>query len=443
MALGQEDTEPFRPRSLANGGDPGWLGLALPPSLGAMGATLSAMMNFAGRKEIPDVFTSFWVTLVRPLIGAVSGLVAVLVFSTDLLNVDFSGFMFAAFAFGFSERLVLGAIDKLDFRKATPLLQAGRPLPHRPLPKARARARRWVGRNDRMRHIVRSQMRGLMSLRPLFLLIALLAVPAAAAQPAKQLFGAKTVPADMAPAPIGSYVSGCLAGAVELPETGPSWQAMRLRRNRNWGHPNAIAFIERLGAAAQRIGWPRIYVGDISQPRGGPMRTGHTSHQTGLDIDIWFRRPEARLLSPGERERIGSPSVVARDRRSVNGAWTAAHHALLKAAAEDPAVARIFVNAAVKRELCNAEPPGADRGWLAKVRPWWKHESHFHVRLNCPAGAPDCVEQDRVPRGDGCDASLAWWFSDEALNPKPGPSAPRTELRMADLPPACAAVLAR
>jgi penicillin-insensitive murein endopeptidase len=173
------------------------------------------------------------------------------------------------------------------------------------------------------------------------------------------------------------------------------------------------------------------------------MRTGHSSHQTGLDIDIWFRRPEARLLSPAEREKIGSPSVLSADRRSVNGTWTAAHHALLKAAARDPSVARIFVNAAVKRELCRAEPPGAERGWLAKVRPWWKHESHFHVRLNCPARAQGCIEQDPVPPGDGCDGSLAWWFSDAAVNPKPAPSAPKAELTLADMPPPCAAVLAR
>jgi penicillin-insensitive murein DD-endopeptidase len=287
-----------------------------------------------------------------------------------------------------------------------------------------------------------------MPLRLLLVLIAVLTLPALAAEPAKHLFGAKAAPADMAPAAIGSYFKGCLAGAIELPETGPAWQAMRLRRNRNWGHPDAIAFVERLGAEAQRLGWPRLYVGDIGQPRGGPMRTGHTSHQTGLDIDIWLRRPEERLLTPSERERIGSASVVAANRRSVNGAWTATHHALLKAAAQDPSVARIFVNAAIKRELCSAEAPGADRGWLAKVRPWWKHESHFHVRLNCPAGAPSgiggCIEQDRVPPGDGCDASLAWWLSDEALNPKPAPATPaRPELTLADLPPACAGVLAR
>jgi penicillin-insensitive murein DD-endopeptidase len=275
----------------------------------------------------------------------------------------------------------------------------------------------------------------------LALAAALIAPPTGAAEPAKALFAASATPADMAPAPIGGYAEGCLAGAVALPETGPGWQAMRLGRNRNWGHPNVIALIERLSARAQAIGWPRLYVGDISQPRGGPMPSGHRSHQIGLDADIWLRKPEARPLDRAEREAIGSSVLVADDRRSVNGSWTASHQALLKAAAQDPAVARIFVNAAIKRELCNAEPPGADRAWLAKVRPWWGHDSHFHVRLNCPAGAAACVPQDPVLPGDGCDASLAWWFTDEALNPEPGP--PGRDLTMADLPPACAAVLAR
>jgi penicillin-insensitive murein endopeptidase len=274
---------------------------------------------------------------------------------------------------------------------------------------------------------------------------ALLAAPAGAAEPAKRLFAARATPAEMAPAPIGGYAEGCLAGGVALPETGPGWQAMRLSRNRNWAHPSMIAFIERLAASAQAVGWPGLYVGDISQPRGGPMPSGHRSHQIGLDADIWLRRPGERTLGRAEREEIGSFVVVAADRRSVNGAWTASHQALLRAAARDPAVARIFVNAAIKRELCNAAPPGDGRAWLGKIRPWYGHDEHFHVRLNCPAGAAipagGCVPQDPVPPGDGCDASLAWWFTDEALNPAPGPRA--RDLTMADLPPACADVLTR
>lgn len=175
----------------------------------------------------------------------------------------------------------------------------------------------------------------------------------ASAEPAKRLFGARAAPAtSMAAAPVGSYANGCLAGGVMLPTTGPGWQAMRLERNRNWGHPELVAFVARLGAAAQSIGWDGVLVGDLSQPRGGPMLSGHASHQIGLDVDIWMRPGYARELTRAERSKLGSFSVVRADRRSVNDAWTPRHAALLQAAAEDDAVARIFVNAAIKDQLC-------------------------------------------------------------------------------------------
>ena len=282
----------------------------------------------------------------------------------------------------------------------------------------------------------------MLRLLPVLLLVA--ALPAEA-QVAKRLFGAKPQPSGQAPAPLGSYATGCLAGGAELPETGPAWQAMRLSRNRNWGHPVTIAFIERLGTQVQQIGWPRLYIGDISQPRGGPMTSGHRSHQIGLDADIWLRRPSERLLSRVEREQIGSPRVVNRDRRTLNRQWTPSHHELVRAAARDRAVARIFVNAAIKRRMCRDEPAG-DRAWLRKIRPWWGHDAHFHVRLHCPPGALGCENQAPIAPGDGCDETLDWWFTQEALNPKPQPGAkprPRRELRLADLPSACRTVLVK
>lgn len=270
-------------------------------------------------------------------------------------------------------------------------------------------------------------------------------MPARAEPPAKHLFGAQRTPAALAPAPHGSYAKGCLAGAVELPETAARWQAMRLSRNRNWGHPSAIAFIDRLSRKAQAIGWPRLLIGDISQPRGGPMLSGHSSHQMGLDIDIWLRPGDARPMSRKARERVSSHVVVARGGRDVNNLWTPAHHQLIKAAASDRAVARIFVNAAIKKALCVAESAGADRSWLRKVRPWWKHTAHFHVRLNCPLGAAGCREQAPIPAGDGCD-EVNWWFSREARAKKAKPqkrAKPRRALRVSDLPMACRAVLAQ
>lgn len=261
------------------------------------------------------------------------------------------------------------------------------------------------------------------------------------AKTAKQLFSAKSTPSELAPDSYGSYAKGCLAGAVQLPETTSGWQAMRLSRNRNWGHPSVIRFIERLSTRVQDIGWPGLYVGDISQPRGGPMRSGHRSHQIGLDADIWLKRPLGRTLSRAEREKISSDVVVSGT--AVNGKWTREHHQVLKAAASDPAVARIFVNSAIKQELCWSEPKDADRTWLRKIRPWFGHDSHFHVRLACPAGALGCENQAPIPAGDGCDATLAWWFSEEARNPKPkpGPKKKRRAIRLADLPQACEAVL--
>ena len=259
-------------------------------------------------------------------------------------------------------------------------------------------------------------------------------------QPAKFAFSAVDAPTSAAPAPLGGYAAGCMAGGARLPETGHGWQAMRLSRKRNWGHPEMIAFIERLSRAAQTAGWPGLYVGDISQPRGGPMVSSHRSHQIGLDADIWLRPPSSMKLSVAEREKISSPSMVAASRLQVNGAWTGVHSQVIEAAARDEAVARIFVNAAIKRRMC--ESAGEDDStWLRKVRPWWGHDSHFHVRLHCPdAGA--CVEQDPPPEGDGCDTELDWWFTDEALYPPPrAPEDEPPELMLADLPTACQAVL--
>ena len=271
-----------------------------------------------------------------------------------------------------------------------------------------------------------------------------ISAPAMGEQPAKYLFGAKKGPAKMIPASYGSYAKGCIGGAVELPETGAGWQAMRLSRNRNWGHPSAISFIQRLSVKVQGIGWPGLYIGDISQPRGGPMRSGHRSHQLGLDIDIWLRRPGTKALSRKARERISSHVVTTRNGMGVNKYWTPQHHQVLKAAASDPSVARIFVHAAIKQAMCSAEPEGAGRAWLRKIRPWYGHNAHFHVRLNCPLGSVACTNQAPIPAGDGCDASLAWWFSDEARNPKPKKNrTKRRALRVSDLPSACATVLTK
>ena len=272
------------------------------------------------------------------------------------------------------------------------------------------------------------------------LALALAAAPAAA-ETARQLFGKPdrpTVPPSYA---IGAPGKGCLAGAMQLPESGPTWQAMRLSRNHGWAHPAMINFIEDLSRfAARQPGWRGLYVGDISQPRGGPVN-GHASHQIGLDADIWYLRPTRLDLSVRDRERISANNVKARDERHVNLNWTPQNAAILEAAARDPRVNRIFVTAPVKLAMC-AEAGRRDRAWLGKIRPWWGHDDHFHVRLNCPRGAAGCVPQDPVPPGDGCKDAI-WWVT-EALEP-PDPKAPKPKpvppLTLVDLPPQCTQVL--
>ncbi len=268
----------------------------------------------------------------------------------------------------------------------------------------------------------------------------------AQAQAAKQQFGAVKGPAASDPAPFGSYAKGCIAGAVALPETGPTWQAMRLSRNRNWGHPDTIDFLKDLSAfAARQPGWKGLYVGDISQPRGGPMLTGHASHQMGLDADIWMLPPARMDLSRAAREEISSISLRRAEGAYVNGDWTRQHHQIIKAAASDPRVARIFIFPGAKVQMCKDEPRG-DRAWLRKVRPWYGHHYHFHVRLNCPRGARGCQAQDAIPEGDGC-ADAQEWVNNILNPPKRDPNAPRVEpkpqreLTLADLPRQCTDIL--
>jgi penicillin-insensitive murein endopeptidase len=258
---------------------------------------------------------------------------------------------------------------------------------------------------------------------------------------AMELFARKPEPAPLAARSIGAYNRGCLAGAVALPINGKTWQVMRLSRNRNWGHPSLIRFLERLADKAAVEGWPGLLVGDLAQPRGGPMLSGHSSHQIGLDADIWLTPMPDHVLSREEREEMSATKVVRADGKDVDPKlWTPGHVAVIRAAAEDREVERIFVNAAIKKALCR--DAGRDRAWLHKVRPWWHHDYHFHVRMRCPAENPGCHGQPPTSLDEGCGKDLDFWFTDAVLHPKPQPPGPsRPQIKMAELPAACRQVL--
>jgi penicillin-insensitive murein endopeptidase len=282
---------------------------------------------------------------------------------------------------------------------------------------------------------------------------AVLPVPSALAAtpldktPAKELFGKVKTPAPLSARSIGFYAKGCLAGAAMLPVNGSAWQAMRLSRNRVWGHPKLIGLIERLAIEARaHDNWHGLLVGDLSQPRGGPMLNGHASHQIGLDADIWLSQMPRHILTPKEREELVAPSVIL-DRTHVNPKiWTEGHARLIKRAASYPEVARIFVHPPIKKALCDWAK--GDRSWLAKVRPYYGHTYHFHIRMRCPSDNPGCTNQPGPAPADGtgCGKELAYWISDKPWAPaKPARKLekpkPTRSLLLSNLPSDCRGIL--
>ena len=269
-----------------------------------------------------------------------------------------------------------------------------------------------------------------------------LAFPASAQSLAKDVFGAFRTASGGPAVSIGNYSQGCAQGLVQMPESGPSWQSMRLSRNRNWGHPEMIGFLQGLSRAAQQAGWRGLYIGDISQPRGGPMTSGHASHQLGLDADIWMLPPPTLGLSPQQRENLSSVSVVANGGTALSGNWTGGHMSIMRAAARDPRVERIFVDPVAKVAMCQMET--GNRDWLRKIRPINNHDFHFHVRMNCPAGSI-CQTPNPIPAGDGCAEAQEWIniridpSRAKPSTPDPNYRHPRT-YRMSDLPAQCSTV---
>jgi penicillin-insensitive murein endopeptidase len=260
---------------------------------------------------------------------------------------------------------------------------------------------------------------------------------------AKILFGAQRTAAPLAARAIGSYAKGCLSGARQLAADGPSWQAMRLSRNRHWGHPALVSVIERLAEDARLLdGWPGLLVGDMSQPRGGPMLTGHASHQIGLDADIWFTPMPSRRLSGKEREDLSATNMLAGILQVNRTVFGEAQVRLLKRAASYPEVERVLVHPAIKRAVCEATAKDSEKKWLSKVRPTFGHDHHFHVRIGCPKDAVGCVAQAPTPGDDGCGKELADWYELLTRPPKTGPpEPPKPPIMMADLPQACRQVL--
>jgi Penicillin-insensitive murein endopeptidase len=100
--------------------------------------------------------------------------------------------------------------------------------------------------------------------------------------------------------------SGSLIAGTQLPVEGPNWvtwnpvtDSVPNAPSRLYGNERTIraivSVIDAYRAANPRA--PRVLVGDISFEGGGPM-DAHVSHQSGLDVDIYYPRLDRSLREP-------------------------------------------------------------------------------------------------------------------------------------------------
>ena len=244
-----------------------------------------------------------------------------------------------------------------------------------------------------------------------------------------------STPTNTEPYTIGKTNNGCISGAQALPLEGNGYLVVHLERNRHYGHPLLVQTLKTLGKQAQQQQIGVFQIGDLGQARGGALPFGHRSHQSGLDADIWFNlNPDSYANLNKQRSNIKQPSMLNPNKKGLNLSWTDKHRKLLEIAAKIDDVDRIFVNPHIKKDLCKTVT--GDRQWLQKIRPWYHHDDHFHVRLRCPKSSPDCINQAPIPAGESCNASLDWWF-------KKHPASTSKKTKKSGIPKACKKLLSK
>jgi penicillin-insensitive murein DD-endopeptidase len=240
-----------------------------------------------------------------------------------------------------------------------------------------------------------------------------------------------TVPTDNNPAVYGSYSAGCMDGGIKIPHSGVGYILGDVQDNREFGQPEMVNYINALGEKIYTDIGRTLIIGDIANARGGPAPIGstlHQSHQTGLDVDIWF----SNSLTTKGTTKVKQATMLNDKKDGVNKHWGQDKVEILKYAASFNEVDRIFVHPIIKRELCRTN---YSKKWMQKIRPWYGHAAHFHIRLKCPKHDKACIPQAPLPEGDGCGQDLIWWFSDDATS-----SSAKQERKYPTLPDECARV---
>jgi len=208
---------------------------------------------------------------------------------------------------------------------------------------------------------------------------------------------------------VGSPTAGHLVGGAHLDDAGylrivPSYTPGDVR----WGLGPLVGMIDR-AARSVRHQYPDavLSVGHLSRPGGGEVDR-HRSHESGRDADVAFY-VKNHLGKPAFSERFvpfrgdgtapSWPGAVFDDERN----W-----AFVASLLRDPVahVSHIFVASPLRaRLLAYAERVGVSPALraraaetLAQPRGSLPHDDHFHVRISCPGGMRECVENPEPRR---------------------------------------------
>jgi penicillin-insensitive murein endopeptidase len=242
---------------------------------------------------------------------------------------------------------------------------------------------------------------------------------------------------------IGTYNNGCFANGEKLPFSGNGYEVVKIERKRFYGNPELVKFIGDLGNTFEKKYNKKLLISDLSQENGGPMHGDHASHQIGLDVDIWNSfLPQRQILTNKQRNNLKANEIVKSDGKTLTKNWSEANEIAIINAATDERVDRIFVNPAIKNRFCKMYPKNANQ---YKIRAWWGHDKHFHVRLKCPKNSPDCTIENKLDIADnGCKPEqLNWWLSGEAYAELKKNKATKTKKFEKKLPERCIGVVGK
>lgn len=159
----------------------------------------------------------------------------------------------------------------------------------------------------------------------------------------------------------------------------------------------------------------KLQIGDLSHEHGGPS-VGHASHQNGLDVDVVYLTKKKKLQ---KQDAPFWQEDFVKGKNVTDNFDTARNLELFKYLAWNHPVRRIFVDTAIKTNLCifardnNLLDKKEYKQTLKRLRVASLHTNHFHIRITCPKDDIACEEQVEVPNETGCEALITAFEMDE------------------------------